>query len=124
MTKHQPFAEEEGAEDSEGRGGPGREEFQDKEDFTCYYCHMPGHISRDYSLRTKHLAEKQAELEKANTNPADVQMVGCEELTTGRDPREGNIFVVTRSRSKQNRKEVPNTKEPTLPEKSLAKLVT
>lgn len=36
---------------------------------------MPGHLSRDCTLRIRHQAEKQEELEKLNNRPVNVQMV-------------------------------------------------
>ena len=76
---------------------------------------MPGHISRDCLLRTRHLAEKHAELEKTNTNPTDVQMICIEEQTTKEHPSEGaddaKALAITKSKAKQTRIETTGNKE-------------
>ena len=92
-----------------GRGrfrgrGITREQYRERPGITCYYCQVSGHTSRDCPLRIRHQAEKQAELEKSQTNPADVQMIFMdEERRQVTEMLSGltNVLTVTRAQAKK-----------------------
>ena len=91
-----------------GRGIP-REQYRERPSLTCYYCQVSGHTSRDCPLRIRHQAEKQAEIEKSQNNPADVQMISMDEersQVTKMLDELTEVLTVTRAQAKKKPQQI------------------
>ncbi|NHV87708.1 hypothetical protein HA385_24310, partial [Escherichia coli] len=50
---------------------------QKEEEFACYYCQVPGHLSRECPMRIRHQAEKRGGQGRMNNEPAEIQVIHC-----------------------------------------------